>query len=143
MSAALLDAYAEAWASMRTDAIASFWAPENFRFYKAEEIREVFTTWEDVLAYWHANEAHHAAVRLRFSELQPLALDGPWSLLWCAMRWDIRFADDGLPAVAGKAMGGDNKVLALLHGERLAGWSETPDAAITYIRALYEQQAEI
>ena len=63
------------------------------------------------------------------------------------MRWDIRFrtdartADGAAFAHAGKAMGGDNHVLMLL-GETdsklaLRGWSETPDAAITYLRGLY------
>lgn len=44
MSAALLAAYAEAWADGRPEAIAACWDVPAFRFYKAEEIREGFTT---------------------------------------------------------------------------------------------------
>jgi len=57
MSAALLDAYAAAWATGRAAAIAAFWAPQDFRFYKAEEVAEPFTAWADTEAYWRANEA--------------------------------------------------------------------------------------
>ncbi|WP_439532216.1 hypothetical protein, partial [Polymorphobacter sp.] len=44
-----------------------------------------------------------------------------------------------------KAMGGFNHVLAMLaetpSGWKLIGWSETPDAAITYLTDLYYQTA--
>lgn len=82
-------------------------------------------------------------MRLTFGDAQAIPLEGDWSLLWLAMRWDIRFASSAPAPVGGKAMGGDNHVLALLHGERFAGWSETPDAPIAYIRAMYEAQARI
>ena len=140
---ALLAGYAEAWAANSADAIAACWAPEHFRFYKAEEVTRVLTTWDDATRYWRDNEALHAALRLQFTDASAMPLDGPWSLLWCRMRWDIRFAAHAPPPLTGKAMGGENHVLALLHGDRFAGWSETPDAAITYVRALYEAQARI
>jgi hypothetical protein len=67
------------------------------------------------------------------------------------MRWDIKFAQsesaEGPSAQhAGKAMGGENHVLALVRktdaGVKLVGWSETPDAAISYMRRLYEWAAD-
>lgn len=139
--AALLARYADAWATNDAAAIAAYWSPEHFRFYKAEEITRVFTTWEEAVGYWHGNEPLHAVLRLQFSDPSAMPLEGPWSMLWCRMRWDIRFA--AAAPMAGKAMGGENHVFALLHGDRFAGWSETPDAAITYMRALYEAQARI
>lgn len=143
MSAALLADYAAAWADGRTASIAAFWAPDHFRFYKAEEIATPFLGWPDVLGYWQANEAAHERVALSFADVTALPLAGDWSLLIALMRWDIRFAAVAPGALAGKAMGGDNHVLALLHGDRLAGWCEAPDAPISYIRRLYEDAARL
>jgi hypothetical protein len=65
------------------------------------------------------------------------------------MRWDIRFADDAKEidgrgfAWAGKAMGGDNHVVACLKkvgGDwKLTSWVEAPDAPIVYMADLYMQ----
>jgi len=68
------------------------------------------------------------------------------------MRWDIKFAADATTpdgaafSQAGKLMGGENHVLALIKqtasGLKLAGWSETPDAPLSYMRQLYEWVAD-
>lgn len=137
----LFERYAAAWAANDAEAIASHWDSVAFRFYKAEEVERVFYVWDEALAYWRGNQAMHERVRLDFSDQRPIPLDAAWRLMFVRMRWSIRFAAAAPPAVAGKAMGGDNHVLALLHGERFAGWSETPDAPISYVRRLYETQA--
>ncbi len=104
---------------------------------------DIFTTWEEVERYWHGNEAMHETVRLGFSDIMPVPLDGRFSLLIARMRWDIRFATSAPAAVAGRAMGGDNHVVALIAGDSFAGWCEAPDAAISYIRRLYEDSARL
>jgi len=91
-------------------------------------------------------------VRLKFSELTYKLLPGDYSLVFARMRWDIKFStkallpDDTPFHYAGKAMGGENHVLALVkntdHGLKIAGWSETPDAPIAYMRQLYEWVAD-
>lgn len=143
MSAALLRDYAAAWADGRTDAIAAFWDADAFRFYKAEEIAEPYVSFDDVLGYWRANEAMHDHVALSFSDAPAMPLGDHWTVSMPLMRWDIRFKAGAPPHVAGKAMGGDNHVLVLWHGERLAGWCEAPDAPLSYMRRLYEQSARL
>ena len=139
----LLAAYADAWADGRAETIAAFWDRAHFRFYKAEEVAEPFLQWDGVLGYWQANQAMHDTVALGFCKETALPLAGPWSMMMAHMRWDIRFAADAPAAVAGKAMGGDNQVLALLHEDRIAGWCEAPDAPLSYMRRLYEQAARL
>jgi len=143
MSAALLDAYAAAWATGRAAAIAAFWAPQDFRFYKAEEVAEPFTAWADTEAYWRANEAMHEIVRLGFSHVTPMSITADFGVILARMRWDIRFAAAAPPALAGRAMGGDNHVLAMTRGASLIGWCEAPDAPIAYLRRLYEESARL
>jgi hypothetical protein len=152
----LLERYAAAWASNRTDRIAGCWDAQGFLFYKAEEVTAFFRRWPEVLDYWRHNEALHERVVLRFADAQILDLGDDLAALLVRMRWDIRFAADAaLPdgsafAHRGVAMGGDNHVLALLgaaaeepHGWLFRGWSETPDAPITYFRSLYQRQADL
>lgn len=143
MSVDLLAQYAAAWADGRATTIAAFWDAAAFRFYKAEEVETVFTDWAAAEAYWRGNEKMHEAIRLDFADVTALPLDGPFSLLIAHMRWDIRFRSDAPAAVAGRAMGGDNHVVALLHGDRFAGWCEAPDAPISYVRRLYENSARL
>ena len=148
-----LDRYAAAWAANDPDAIAAHWdAGETAPFYKAEEVDHYFHEMAEIVAYWRHNQAFHRAIRLRFGTPVLTPLPGGLSMAVFAMRWDIRFADTAqLPdgstfSSAGKRMGGDNHVLALLretpNGIRLGGWSETPDAPIAYVRRLYEQNAD-
>jgi hypothetical protein len=149
----LLEAYGGAWARNEADAIAAHWAPERFLAYKAEEVERYFHRWEEVLTYWRGNEALHEAVSLRFTEPVTRPLAGDLRLLVMRMRWDIRFAADArLPDGAafphrGRAMGGENHVLALLCEDggalRFCAWSETPDAALTTLRTLYFDRADL
>ena len=164
--AAFLDRYAGAWATGSADAIAAFWDAGAFQFYKAEEISAFYFAWSDVYAYWRHNEGFNDKIRLTFSGVQARRFaPGPASGLITAavrMHWDIRFSEDatlidGRPfAHRGKIMGGDNHVLCLLRADpsgsdashpatpafkslKLCGWSETPDAPITYMAGLYRQ----
>lgn len=137
----LLAAYADAWSDGSAEAIAAHWHPAHFRFYKAEEIASPYFEWAAVMAYWQGNQRMHDWVALSFANETALPLDAGWSLLMATMRWDIRFSADAPTAVAGKAMGGDNHVLALVNNDRLAGWCEAPDAPLSYFRRLYEQSA--
>lgn len=137
----LLDSYAAAWADGRSEVIAAHWAPADFRCYKAEEIATPFLCWDDVLAYWRANEAMHGRVVLQFTNAVELPLAEGWSAILALMRWDIRFRAEAPAPVTGKAMGGDNHVLALVRSGKLCGWIEAPDAPISYVRRLYEQNA--
>ncbi len=143
----LLDATAEAWQAVSADAIIALWDPSAFRYYKAEEVDDFFHAWDDVVAYWRANDTMHQAIRLEFSNVVQVPLGGPMQLATFAMRWDIRFSAAAPPTLARRAMGGDNHVLALVvptdAGLRWAGWSETPDAASIYVRRMYEAQARI
>jgi hypothetical protein len=156
---AALHAYADAWRANAAAALVPHWAPDRFAFYKAEEVRRFYTAWPDVLAYWAQNEGLHDDIRLSLSNLQPIAPvpgSAPGSAPGLAMvafdmTWDIRFRPDARLATgqpfhhAGRAMGGFNHVLAMLVetplGWKLTGWSETPDAAITYMTDLYYRTA--
>ena len=146
----LLGSYSAAWAANDAAAIAEHWAADAFRFYKAEEIADYFTRWDEVTAYWRHNEYFHDKVGLRFAPQALLPLEaGDWAIGITRMRWDIRFAtgtttmDGAAFGYAGTTMGGDNHVLLLLTraGDvlRLAGWSETPDAPISYMARLYQR----
>ncbi len=143
---ALASATSEAWAGTTRDILA-LWDADAFRFYKAEEIPVMYHRFEEVVDYWRANEAMHEAVRLQFSEVIALPLDGRFSAVTMALRWDIRFSQGAPGPLAGNAMGGTNRIVALVTdsdaGLRWAAWSETPDAAITYLRQLYQLQANI
>ena len=148
----LLENYADAWRANRGDEIAGHWAPERFILYKAEEIPHFFHAWDDVLAYWKHNEGLHDTIVLRFCEAAPKPLADNLVVADVAMRWDIRFAADAtLPDGSafphrGECMGGSNHVMVFLcrtAGDwKLCGWSETPDAAITYMRSLYFANAD-
>lgn len=150
VEAALFD-YAQAWRLNDAAALAAHWSAEDFAFYKAEEVRSFFTVWADVLAYWAQNEGLHDDIRLRLTNLQHIPVGAGRQMVAMDMNWDIRFSADAKLATGmafhhrGKAMGGFNHVLAMLvdtpAGWRLAGWSETPDAAITYMTDLYYQKA--
>ena len=149
---ALLTNYAAAWTANDPARIASFWQQDaDTVFYKAEEIEHYFLSMDDIRAYWAHNERFHDAIRLGFSDLRVQPLAAELSLVITRMRWDIRFAKgatnpDGSPfASAGKAMGGDNHVLAVVSdtadGLRFTGWNETPDAPVLYMWRLYEEAA--
>lgn len=144
---AVLDSYSRVWRKSDAAAIAAHWSPEHFRFYKAEEIDHFFIDWDSVRAYWTHNEAFHDVVALDFPTFQ-LVPNGATSLIGIVrMRWDIRFAKNAtLPdgsafSYRGQAMGGDNHVLTqfekIADEWKLCGWSETPDAPITYMSRLY------
>jgi len=148
----LLGRYSDAWLANDTAALAACWDPGAFIFYKAEEVESFFHDWSDVLDYWQHNERLHDKVVLRFSGIETQPLAAGLAIANLRMRWDIRFAAVGtLPDGAafphrGKAMGGDNNVVALFGSRdgdwRLRGWVETPDAAITYLRSLYIANAD-
>lgn len=148
---AALFAYADAWRLNSADALVAHWAPGDFAYYKAEEIRSFYTRWTDVLAYWAQNEGLHDDIRLRLTNLQHIPLADDRRMVAMDMNWDIRFSPDAKLATGmpfhhrGKSMGGFNHVLAMLvardGGWKLAGWAETPDAAITYLTDLYYQTA--
>ncbi|MEM8983677.1 MAG: hypothetical protein AAGC71_11665 [Pseudomonadota bacterium] len=150
----LLSDYAAAWAANDPDKIASYWDQSaETHFYKAEEFDDYFATMAEIKNYWAHNEGFHEAIKLGFSLVRVSPLAGGISLVITRMRWDIRFASDATNAdgtgfaSAGKAMGGDNHVLALVtgtaDGPRFIGWSETPDAPVKYIWRLYEEQARL
>ena len=150
---AFFESYAAAWAANDSDRIASHWdADDPNPFYKAEEVPDYFHDLDEIKAYWKQNERFHDAIRLRFSEMKTRPLPDGYLMVFLRMRWDIRFAtdaqrDDGTSfAHAGKSMGGENHVLALVHQKNtrlaLVGWSETPDAPISYMRRLYEWVAD-
>ncbi len=148
----LLATYAEAWSRNDPEALAACWdESEPYPFYKAEEVDHFLRSHADILAYWQHNQRFHHAVRLVFSALDVQELAPNIALVILQMRWDIRFAadaktEDGAPfPSAGKAMGGDNHVLVMVRERgddvRIIGWSETPDAPISYMRKLYEAVA--
>lgn len=149
---ALLTDYAAAWQRNDAEQIADFWAPDRFLFYKAEEVEAFFHRWDEVMEYWRNNESLHQAIALRFTQPSVKGLADGLAVASVRMRWDIRFAEDArLPdgaafAHRGQAMGGHNHVLVMLcattESWRLCGWSETPDAAITYLRRLYMAGAD-
>lgn len=142
-----LDSYSRVWRKSDAAAIAAHWSAEHFRFYKAEEIDHFFVEWEDVKAYWRHNEAFHDVVSLDFPKIQLVPTGATTLIGIIQMRWDIRFAKNAtLPdgsafSHRGQAMGGDNHVLTQFEktgdGWKLCGWSETPDAPITYMSRLY------
>lgn len=148
----LLEDYAHAWRINEQEAIAGHWAPERFLFYKAEEIPHFFHAWDDVVAYWGHNEGLHDTIVLRFREPEPKGLAEDLVVADVGMRWDIRFADNAtLPDGAafphrGECMGGNNHVVVFLcgtpNGWKICGWSETPNAAISYMRSLYFANAD-
>jgi hypothetical protein len=144
--------YSAAWAANDSAAIAGHWdGSDPALFYKAEEISAVFTRWEQVTQYWAHNEAFHEKVRLQFSQPQICPMPTGYSVVIVKMRWDIAFASGNDTfegeefAHGGKAMGGINHTLCLMketpNGLKLCGWSETPDAPITYMAKLYEWAA--
>ena len=142
-----LDAYAAAWSQVATDAIADFWRRDHFRFYKAEEMRELLTEFPAVLAYWRANEQLHRSVALEFHGVLDLGIPGPARLVSTRMEWRIGFRDDARDATgvphrhAGKAIAGWNHVLSLweeVDGRwYLTGWCEAPDAPPVYLADLF------
>ena len=107
---ALAVATTAAW-SGTTENIIALWDADAFRFYKAEEITEIYHRFDQAVDYWRANEAMHETVRLSFGDIAFLPLEGRFAAVTMALRW--------------------------------AAWSETPDAAITYVRRLYENEARI
>ena len=143
---ALAVATTAAW-SGTTENIIALWDADAFRFYKAEEITEIYHRFDQAVDYWRANEAMHETVRLSFGDIAFLPLEGRFAAVTMALRWDIRFSEGAPGQLAGRAMGGSNHVVALTTqtdaGLRWAAWSETPDAAITYVRRLYENEARI
>jgi len=151
-AAALLEHYSAAWNALKTEGIARCWNPNRFIFYKAEEIGHFFRGWQQVKEYWRNNEAIHQAVSLQFDEIETVSLGSELAVATTRMRWDIRFADDAkLPDGSafphrGQAMGGDNHVVVFFcpdePGWKICGWSETPDAPITYMRSLYLRMAD-
>jgi hypothetical protein len=149
--AQLLERYARAWSGIEPGPIAACWAPERFRFYKAEEVPRFFTKWDEVECYWRGNAALHASVELTFSDPQPLGSGGEESFAAVRMEWRIGFRDDARTGDgaafrhSGKAMAGWNHVLIgwtlTADGARLTGWCEAPDAAPLYLSELYYRAA--
>ncbi len=148
---AALFAYADAWRLNSAEALAPHWAQDRFAYYKAEEILSFYTVFADVQAYWRQNEGLHDDIRLRLHNLRHIRIAEDCRMVAMDMNWDIRFRPEatlagGMPFHhRGKAMGGFNHVLAMLAhtaaGWKLIGWSETPDAAITYLTQLYYKTA--
>lgn len=144
-AANFLNRYAAAWQCGAAGAIAEHWEAKGFAFYKAEEIRSVFTRWTDLVSYWKANERLHEQVKLEFSALTPVS---GTDLLFADMDWHIRFRADAVDECgarfrhAGRAMAGFTKVLMLFGEEgRLHGWAEMPDAPPIYLADLYYRLA--
>ncbi|MFZ4689763.1 MAG: hypothetical protein ACOYLS_11045 [Polymorphobacter sp.] len=146
-----LTTYADAWRLNSAAALHPHWDTAHFAFYKAEEVTRFYTDFADVTAYWAQNEGLHDDIRLRLSNIQPIAIAPDIAMAAFDMAWDIRFSPQARLASGvdfhhrGKAMGGFNHVLAMLRrtdsGWKLIGWSETPDAAITYLTQLYYRTA--
>lgn len=148
----VLDEYSAAWANLTTEGIADFWRRDHFRFYKAEEVPELFTEFPSVLAYWRGNEHLHESVDLHFTAVLDLGIPGPARLTSCRLDWRIGFRQDARDAEgrpyrhAGKAMAGWNHVLSLWEevDERwyLTGWLEAPDTSPLYLTELFYRMAE-
>jgi hypothetical protein len=144
-------AYADAWQLNSAAALEPHWDAAHFAFYKAEEVTRFFTDFSDVCAYWQQNDGLHDAIRLQLRNITPIAISADVAMATFDMVWDIRFSPGARLASGmdfhhrGKAMGGFNHVLAMLRrgtdGWKLIGWSETPDAAITYLTQLYYRNA--
>ena len=145
--------YSKAWTANSAAEIFEHWdQAEPAPFYKAEEISHYFHTFDEIQSYWRHNETFHDSVRLEFSDFHAKPLTEELSMVFVRMRWDIKFAvgtktqDGAAFAHSGKQMGGENHVLTLIRttprGHRLIGWSETPDAPITYMARLYQWAAQ-
>ena len=141
--------YSGAWRANDVAALLGHWSEPDFRFYKAEEAERFFTRFADVAAYFRGNATLIDIMDVDFTTLELVPCDATMVFAIAHLEWNIRFArdarlpDGSLYAHRGKAMGGENHVLALLTrtpgGWRFAGWSETPDAAISYIARLYRR----
>ncbi|MBC7520660.1 MAG: hypothetical protein H7268_06155 [Sandarakinorhabdus sp.] len=150
IEAALL-AYADAWRLNSAAALHPHWDAAHFAFYKAEEVTSFYTNFTAVGDYWRQNEGLHDDIRLQLSNFKHIIITSDIRMAAFDMTWDIRFRTDARLATGqdfhhrGKAMGGFNHVLAMLRrtasGWKLTGWSETPDAAITYLTQLYYRTA--
>ena len=142
------EAYRKPWSVNSADELASFWdTADAGPFYKAEEIDGVFTSWDELKAYWTHNEGFNEVNELSFSDHKSQELAPGLHIVSMRMRWDIKFAEnarmmDGSAFTwAGKAMGGTNHVISLLRktddGYRICAWVEAPMAPISYIAELY------
>lgn len=149
----LLESYSAAWAANDAEKIAAHWdAEEQEPFYKAEEILNYYHSLDEIKEYWAHNERFHEKICLKFSNISLKPLPGNYAVVFIRMRWDIRFAknvtnkEGAAFSHAGKAMGGENHVLALVRESgssvKLVGWNETPDAPITYMGQLYQWIAD-
>ena len=105
-----LEAYAAAWSRIATAGIADFWRRDHFRFYKAEEVRELFTEFPALLAYWRGNEQVYESVAMEFHGVLDLGIPGPARMVSARMDWRISYREDARDAGgapfrhAGKAM---------------------------------------
>jgi hypothetical protein len=140
--------YQSAWLANSASQIESFWdTSEPNTFYKAEEIPHIMTNWDDLRGYWKHNEGFNSSSELSFSNIVSKPMGEDRILAGVRMRWDIGFADDARNidgstfAWAGKAMGGENHVMACLkkvgNAWKLTAWVEAPDAPILYMADLY------
>jgi hypothetical protein len=140
--------YQSAWLANSASQIESFWdTSEPNAFYKAEEIPHIMTNWDDLRGYWKHNEDFNKSNELSFSNIVSKPMGEDRILVGTHMRWDIDFADDARNidgsafAWAGKAMGGENHVMACLKKAgkdwKLTAWVEAPDAPILYMADLY------
>lgn len=144
-----LASYSQAWRANDVAALLGHWAEPEFRFYKAEEAERFFTRFADVAAYFRGNAELIEVMDVGLALVELVPCDAEMVFAIVQLQWNVRFAcdarlPDGSPyAHRGKAMGGDNHVLALLTrtpaGWRFAGWSETPDAPLSYISRLYRK----
>lgn len=141
--------YSRAWKANDVARLLGHWTERAFRFYKAEEAERFFTRFADVAAYFRGNAQLIDIMDVDFTAIEFVPCDAEMVFAIAHLQWNIRFAGDArlpdgsLYAHRGKAMGGDNHVLALLartpEGWRFAGWSETPDAPLSYIARLYRK----
>lgn len=140
--------YRAAWRANSAEQIESFWdKDESGPFYKAEEIDEIMTDWDQLRAYWKHNEGFNETNDLAFSDFRSQPVGEDRMLVGMRMRWDIKFADnarliDGSAFTwAGQKMGGDNHVIAFLKQSdeelKLTAWVEAPNAPILYMADLY------
>lgn len=139
--------YSRAWDGVVAPPILAHWDRARFQYYKAEEVKRFFHEMNDLEAYFFNNEKLHKAVRLRFSDFALRPLSAPYAVVTMRMAWRISFLDEAPGSLSGSIMGGDNHILALITTDgdalRLAGWSETPDAPITYVRDLYTHRGRL
>lgn len=144
--------YRAAWRANSAEQIESFWdIGETGPFYKAEEIDEIMTDWDQLRAYWHHNESFNETNDLSFSDFRSQLVGADRLLVGMRMRWDIKFADDARLidgsafSWAGQKMGGENHVVALLKKTsdelKLTAWVEAPNAPILYMADLYMKNA--